>query len=196
MEDAMPRAGLTTDRVVRAAADLADAEGFDAVTASAVARLFDVKAASLYSHVTGTDDLRTRVALLALEELADLAAAAVAGRADADALVAFANVYRDYARSHPGRYDATRLRLDARTAAASAGGRHAALTRAILRGYGLAGDHETHAVRLIGSVLHGYTSLELAGGFDHSDPPGDQTWPWILDGLDRMLRVWSDTGAS
>ncbi|QNN52112.1 TetR/AcrR family transcriptional regulator [Nocardioides mesophilus] len=192
----MPRAGLTTERVVRAAADLADEKGFVAVTASAVARLFDVRAASLYTHVAGTDDLRTRVALLALEELADLAAAAVAGRARADALVAFANVYRDYARTHPGRYDATRLRLDATTAAASAGGRHAALTRAILRGYGLAGDDETHAVRLVGSVLHGYASLELAGSFDHSDPPGDTTWPRILDGLDRMLRTWTDTDRS
>jgi AcrR family transcriptional regulator len=192
----MPRAGLNTDRVVRAAADLADEEGFDAVTISAVARLFEVKAASLYSHVAGTDDLRTRVALLALEELADLAAAAVAGRAGTDALVAFANVYRNYARTHPGRYDATRLRLDAGTAAASAGGRHAAITRAILRGYGLAGDDETHAVRLIGSVLHGYASLELAGSFDHSDPPGDKTWPRILDGLDHMLRTWTDTDPS
>lgn len=187
----MPRAGLTTDKVVRAAADLADDEGFAAVTPAAVARLFDVKAASLYSHVAGTDDLRARVALLALEELADLAAAAIAGRAGTDALVAFANVYRDYARAHPGRWDATRMRLDARTAAASAGGRHAATTRAILRGYGLTGDDETHAVRLIGSILHGYASLELAGGFDHSDPPADTTWPRILDGLDRMLRNWT-----
>ena len=94
----MPRAGLTTDRVVRAAADLADQEGFDAVTTSAVARLFDVKAASLYSHVAGTDDLRTRVALLALEELADLAAAAVAGRAGSSLHLAEAET-RDARRS-------------------------------------------------------------------------------------------------
>jgi len=192
----MPRAGLTTDRVVRAAAELADEEGFDAVTASAVARRFDVKAASLYSHVAGTDDLRTRVALLALEELADLAAAAIAGRAGTDALVAFANVYRDYARTHPGRYDATRLRLDTGTAAASAGSRHATTTRALLRGYGLAGDDETHAVRLIGSVLHGFASLELAGSFDHSAPPCDTTWPRILDELDRMLRTWTQPARS
>lgn len=188
----MPRAGLTTDRVVREAAGLADEQGLAAVTVSAVARRFDVKAASLYSHVAGTDDLRTRVALLALEELADLAADAVAGRSGADALVALADVYRDYARTHPGRYDATRVRLDPATAAASAGGRHAAITRAILRGYGLAGDDATHAVRLVGSVMHGFTSLELAGGFDHSDPSPDTTWPRILEQLDRMLRTWSD----
>jgi AcrR family transcriptional regulator len=192
MEEAMPRAGLTADRVVRAAADLADEQGFDAVTTSAVARLFDVRPASVYSHVAGTDDLRTRVALLALEELADLAAGAVGRRAGPHALVAFGNVYRDYARTHPGRYAAARLRLDPDTAAASAGGRHAAMTRAILRGYGLVGDDETHAVRLIGSVLHGYADLELSGSFDHTEPSGEETWPRILERLDLMLRTWAD----
>lgn len=61
----MVRAGLTTDRVVAAAADLADSAGFDKVTISALARGFGVKDASLYSHVKNLQDLRTRVALLA-----------------------------------------------------------------------------------------------------------------------------------
>jgi AcrR family transcriptional regulator len=187
----VPRAGLTPDRVVRAAADLADQEGFAAVTTAAVARLFGVRAASVYSHVAGTDDLRTRVALLALDEIADLAAEAVAGRSGSDALAAFADVYRDYARARPGRYEAARLRLEPGTDAARAAGRHAALTRAILRGYGLTGEDQTHAVRLIGSVVHGYATLELSGGFDHSDPSGDVSWRRILDGLDGLLRTWS-----
>ena len=38
-------------------------------------------------------------------------------------------------------------------------------------------------MRLIGSVVHGFASLELAGSFDHSDPPPDRTWPRILDGV-------------
>ena len=76
----MARAGLSTDRVVRAGADLADEVGFDDVTVSALARRLGVRVASLYSHVGGSDDLRTRIALLALDELADLASAALAGR--------------------------------------------------------------------------------------------------------------------
>ena len=75
-------------------------------------------------------DLKTRIALFALEELADRAADALAGRAGKDALAAFADVYRDYAREHPGRYAAAQLRLDAQTAAASAGSRP---TRSIQR---------------------------------------------------------------
>ncbi|MEU7428485.1 WHG domain-containing protein [Streptomyces sp. NPDC040750] len=186
----MVRVGLTTDRLVRAGAELADEVGFDQVTVSALARRFDVKVASLYSHLRSSQDLKTRIALLALEEMADRAAEALAGRAGKDALTAFANVYRDYAREHPGRYAAARHPLDPATAAASAGGRHAQLTRAILRGYDLSGPDETHAVRLLGSVFHGYVSLEAAGGFSHSAPDSQASWTRVLEALDALLRSW------
>ncbi|TDC75921.1 TetR/AcrR family transcriptional regulator [Streptomyces hainanensis] len=186
----MARAGLTAERLTRAGAELADEVGFDQVTVSALARRFDVRVASLYSHLRNSQDLRTRIALLALAELADRAAEALAGRSGKDALIAFAHVYRDYAREHPGRYAAARLRLDPETAAASAGVRHARMTRAILRGYDLPEPDETHAVRLLGSVFHGYVSLELAGGFDHSAPDPAESWSRALDALDALLRNW------
>jgi AcrR family transcriptional regulator len=187
----MPRAGLTPERVAAIGAELADEVGFAHVTPSAVARRAGVQVASLYSHVGGADDLRTRIALLALAELADRGDAALAGRAGRDALVALGDVYRDYARDHPGRYDAARHRLEPETAAASAGPRHAALSRAVLRGYDLSTTDETHAVRLLGSVFHGFTSLELAGGFDHSAPDAQESWLRILDALDTTLRSWT-----
>ncbi|MFJ3336093.1 TetR/AcrR family transcriptional regulator [Streptomyces sp. NPDC086766] len=186
----MARVGLTAERLARAGADLADEAGFDQVTVSALARHFGVKVASLYSHVRNSQDLRTRIALLALEELADRAADALAGRAGKDALTALADVYRDYAREHPGRYAAAQLRLDPETAAASDGPRHAQMTRAILRGYDLAEPDQTHAVRLLGSVFHGYVSLELGGGFSHSAPDTEETWSRVLDALDALLRNW------
>jgi AcrR family transcriptional regulator len=186
----MARAGLTADRLTLAGAELADEVGFDQVTVSALARRFDVKVASLYSHVKSSQDLKTRIALLALAELADRGAAALAGRAGKDALTAFGNVYRDYAREHPGRYAAAQFRLDPEAAAASAGGRHAQMTRAILRGYDLAEPDQTHAVRLIGSVFHGYVSLEAAGGFSHSAPDSQESWTRVLDALDALLRSW------
>ncbi|MFE7861087.1 TetR/AcrR family transcriptional regulator [Streptomyces sp. NPDC057403] len=189
----MGRAGLTTERVVRAGAELADEVGFEQVTVSEVARRFDVKVASLYSHVRNSQDLKTRIALFALEELADRAADAVAGRAGKDALVAFANAYRDYGREHPGRATAARFPLDPETAAASAGVRHARMTRAILRGYDLAEPEQTHAVRLLGSVFHGYSSLETAGGFSHSAPDSEESWTRVLDALDVLLRNWPAT---
>ena len=184
----MARAGITGERLTQAAAELADEIGFDKVTVSAVARRLGVKDPSLYAHIENARELKVRVALLALEELADVAAAALAGRAGKDALVAFAGAYRDYAKEHPGRYAASRFELDPDTAMSSAGPRHAEMIRALLRGYDLPEPDQTDAVRFLGGTFHGYVSLELAGGFRHTPRAADTSWAWVLDTLDFALR--------
>lgn len=60
----------------------------------------------------------------------------------------------------------------------------------MLRGYDLTEPEQTHAVRLLGSVFHGYVSLEAAGGFSHSAPDSQASWARILDALDALLRNW------
>lgn len=188
----MPRAGLTGDAVTRAAADLADEVGLDGVTLTALARQFGVAVPSLYAHVRSAADVRTRVALLALEETADLASAALAGVSGRAALGALGDVWRAYAREHPGRYAATRLPLDHEAAAASAGPQHAELVRAVLRGYDLDDDATTHAVRLLGATFHGYAALDAADAFGHvaGAPTSDETWQRVLDGLDTLIHTW------
>ncbi|MFI9010899.1 TetR/AcrR family transcriptional regulator [Actinosynnema sp. NPDC053489] len=186
----MARAGLTVERLVRAAAELADEVGFENLTVSALARRFGVKDASLYSHLRNARDLRERVAVLALVELADRAASALAGRAGKDALVAFANAYRDYARQHPGRYAAMRVELTPELAAASRADRHSEMTRAILRGYRLPEPAETDAVRLLHSTLHGFTTLEATGGFGHHPRDTEASWMAALDALHTVLGNW------
>ena len=189
----MPRSGLTPARVAEAAAELADEVGLDAVTLTALARRFDVAAPSLYSHVRSADDVRVRVALLALDETADLVAAALAGVTRREAIDAVGRVWRTYAAAHPGRYAATRLPLDREAAAASAGPRHAELSRSSLRGYALHETDVTHAVRLLGATFHGYAALDAAGAFGHGGPEvptSDESWARVVDGLDTLLTSW------
>lgn len=188
----MARAGLNVDAVARAAADLADDDGLDAVTVSSVARRLEVKPPSLYEYVAGNADLRLYVSALGLEESADLATEAIASRTGRDALVAFADTWRDFARRHPGRYAATRRPVPAAgstgaAAALAAGRRHADLMREVLTGYRLPDADRVHALRLVGSVVHGFVSLELGGGFAHSDPPSDDSWRYALATLHRTL---------
>ncbi|MFE5394377.1 TetR-like C-terminal domain-containing protein [Streptomyces sp. NPDC056568] len=186
----MPRAGLTTDRVVAAAADLADRTGFENVTVSALARHFGVKDASLYTHVKNLQDLRVRVALLAGGELIEEIAAAVAGRAGREALAAFAGAYRSYALGHPGRYAATQVRVDQDLVADSPALRRTAeITYGMLRAYGLTEPDLTDAVRLLRSTFHGYCALEAAGGFG---APRDvrASWDKVVDALHTALVHW------
>jgi AcrR family transcriptional regulator len=186
----MARAGLNAERLVAAAADLADEAGFENVTLSALARRFQVTDASLYSHVRNLHDLRTRLALYAGGEMIDRIAAAVAGRAGKDALAAFAGAYRAYALERPGRYAATQIRFDQSLVAdAPAVRRTAEITYGMLRAYGLQEPDLTDAVRLLRSTFHGYCALEAAGGFG---APRDvqMSWDKAVDALHVALEHW------
>ncbi|GHE01271.1 TetR/AcrR family transcriptional regulator [Streptomyces alanosinicus] len=186
----MARAGLSADRVVTAAAELADEAGFDNVTLTALARRFGVKDASLYSHLRGLADLRTRLALYAGGELIDRISAAVAGRAGKDALAAFAGAYRAYALEHPGRYAATQIRIDQSLIAGSPEMRRTAeITYGMLRAYGLREPDLTDAVRLLRSTFHGYCALEAAGGFG-ADRDVQASWDKAVEALHLALTHW------
>ena len=184
----MPRAGLSTAAVVAAAAEIADAEGLDRLTLARVAATAGVRTPSLYNHVESLDDVRRRVALLALRDLADALRDAAVGRAGDDALAAMADAYRAYARRHPGRYAATQrapAEGDEEMRAAAKGAVDVVL--AILRGYGLEGDDAIHAARAVRSALHGFVALETGGGFG-IPVDLDESYARMVRALARGLR--------
>jgi AcrR family transcriptional regulator len=162
----MPRAGLDPDAVVDAAGRIADADGLEALSIARVAAELGVRPPSLYAHVGGLGDLRRRLAIRGTRELAGAMQAAVAGRSDRDALQAAADVYRSYAREHPGFYASFQRAPSSdddewQEAAASVVG----VVLAVLRGYELEGDAAIHAARILRASLHGFVSLEAGGGF-------------------------------
>ena len=147
-----------------------------------------VRPPSLYNHVESLDDVRRRVALLALRDLADALRDAAVGRAGDDALVAMADAYRAYARRHPGRYAATQrapAEGDEEMRAAAKGAVDVVL--AILRGYGLEGDDAIHAARAVRSALHGFVTLETGGGFG-IPVDLDESYARMVRALARGLR--------
>ncbi len=157
----MPRAGLDADAVVAAAAQLADDEGLRELTLARLAERLGVRSPSLYAHVGGLADLRTRLAARGADELTAALQAAAAGRARSDALQAVADAYRAYAHAHPGVYAAMQRApgQDEPAAAAAAAALIDALA-AVLRGYDQHGDDAIHGVRLMRAALHGFVSLE------------------------------------
>ncbi|MFY1673471.1 WHG domain-containing protein [Plantactinospora sp. WMMB334] len=192
----MGRANLTSAVVVAAAAELADREGFDAITLSALARRFGVQTASLYSHVRDRSSLLDSVHELALGELADRIAISIGGRSGRDALVALADAHRDYARQFPGRWSALQRPAAASTVHSDAAGRVVALTLAVLRGYQLPGTELVHATRLLGATINGFLSLEASGSMGHREPATEVSWRRALDALDTAFRCWPTGGKS
>lgn len=184
----MPRVGLNSEVVVAAAATLADREGLQSVTLAGLAQGLGVRAPSLYAHVGGLDDLRSRLAARGARELSDALQAAAAGRAGADALQAVADAYRAYAHEHPGSYEALQQATLARSPEASdAAASLVAVVLAVLAGYGLQGEDALHAARGLRAALHGFVSLEAQGGFAM---PLDlqESFARLIDLIDRGLR--------
>lgn len=187
----MPRAGLTPERVVAEAARVADEVGYDALTLAAVADRFGVRLPSLYKHIGGQDALRRELTLLALGKLADRLRHAAVGRSGEDALRAMADAYRAFARRHPGLYAATLRAVDhadKQLEAASAAVLEVVFR--VLAGYGLEDNDAIDATRVLRSALHGFVSLEGAGGFGM---PRDvnRSFARLVGSLDAAFKQWS-----
>ncbi len=160
------KAGLDREAVVRAAAAMADAAGGKEVTLAELAAHLGVRTPSLYNHIAGQEGLRRELALLGTRELGARMGRAAMGKARADAILALANAYRAFAKERPGLY-ATSLRAPdpADLAHCAASDDVLAILFAVLEGYGLRGDVAVHTIRGLRSLLHGFVSLELGGGF-------------------------------
>jgi AcrR family transcriptional regulator len=183
----MPRAGLDAEAVVAAAEALADADGLDALTLARLAKELGVRLPSLYVHVGGLDDLRRRLAARGARRLAAALNVATAGRARGDALAAMTAAYRAYAREHPGTYAALQRVPEPSDGEAVAAATEAVdAVRATLRGYDLEGDDAIHAARIVRAALHGFASLEAAGGFG-IPLDVDETFTRLTAVLDRGL---------
>lgn len=161
------RTRLDADGVVGAAARLADAEGLDAVTLTRLAAELGIRAPSLYAHVDGIPDLRSRLAARGARELTAELQAAAAGRAGRDALAAVADAYRAYALAHPGSYMAMQRVASEDPQAGAAAAALVDVVLAVLRAYGLTGDAAIHAARAVRSALHGFVTLETSEGFGY-----------------------------
>jgi len=155
--------------VVRAAAGLVDAEGLEALSLGRLAAQLGVQTPSLYNHVEGLPGLRRELALLSNRLLGDCLGQAAIGKAGAEALMAAAQAYRSHIKDHPGLYAAslrasgTLPTIDLELQASEE--RVVQIGLAVTASFGLRGEDALHAVRGLRSVVHGFATLEVAGGF-------------------------------
>jgi AcrR family transcriptional regulator len=177
--------------VVAAAAALADEVGWAQLTLAGLAGRLGVRLPSLYKHVDGLDGLRRGVTVVALHELGAALSQAAVARSGREALTSLAAAYREYATAHPGRYEAT-LRAPAAgdDEHEAAGDAVLRVVLAVLSGYGLDGADAVDATRVLRAGLHGFVSLERAGGFGM--PQGvDHSFARLVDALHEALAGWA-----
>jgi AcrR family transcriptional regulator len=158
--------GVSRERVVAVAAELADAHGLDRLALAHVAARLGVRLPSLYNHIDGLPGLQRELALLGLRQLLQRLSHAAIGKAGDEAVMAIAQAYRSFVLARPGLYAAT-------VAAAApedlplqqASQAILDVLLAVLAPYGLDPQSAIHAIRGLRSISHGFATLELAGGF-------------------------------
>jgi AcrR family transcriptional regulator len=155
--------------VVKTAADLLNREGSDGLTLSRLAGLLGVRTPSLYNHIAGMPGLLHELALFNLRQLADCLSTAAEGRSGAAGLMRVAAAYRTYIKQNPGLYlsslraSGSQPAVDAEMQAAEE--RVVRIVLAMLDSFHLGGADAIHAARGLRSAVHGFTTLEIAGGF-------------------------------
>ncbi|MFD4503772.1 TetR/AcrR family transcriptional regulator [Streptomyces sp. NPDC058457] len=93
--------------IVTAARELAEAEGWDAVTTRRLAAEIEYSQPVLYSHFKGKDAIMAAVAVQGFAEMAtELRTARAAAKGTRESLAAVAEAYTSFGRRRPALYDA------------------------------------------------------------------------------------------
>lgn len=162
IEDRRRRERAARQRLITCTArDLAEREGWDAVTTRRLSTEIEYSQPVIYKHFASMEDLVEAVALEGFGELADALATARRGCAADDALGAVARAYSDFANANPAVYDAmfvksTRLHFGLDSVAPL----HRAFVELRTAIHGIAGPVDPDTLtEVIWATLHGLTVL-------------------------------------
>jgi len=164
-----PRSNLTKQTVVQAAADLIDAEGLEALSLGRLAKELGIRPPSLYNHVDGLPGLMQELSILNAHNLAERLNEVAIGKSGPELVQAMMQSMRAYIKEAPGLYlstvraSGTQSEVDTRLEQEEA--RSVKVGLAAMASFGLEKEDAIHAVRGLRSVVHGFTTLEISGGF-------------------------------
>ncbi|WHY78520.1 TetR/AcrR family transcriptional regulator [Neobacillus sp. WH10] len=161
-----PKIGLDLTTILDAAGELADQYGMQEVTLANLAKKLGIRPPSLYNHFEGLPGLRKKLSIYGIEKIYEEMADAAIGVSGTEAVLAISKAYVNFARKHPGIYEATLFAPDPGDKdVQQAGAKIVDLSVRVLQVYHLKGDLALHAVRGLRSILHGFSALEQRGGF-------------------------------
>lgn len=164
-----PRIRLTKEVVVQTAVHLLNREGSNALSLNRLADELSIRTPSLYNHINGLADLQKALAVLNARQLADRLGEAAIGKSGVELFMSAAEAFRQYVKENPGLYIST-LRASGTQAAPDPDlvreeERALRIGLAVIASLGLEGEDAIHGVRAFRSMVHGFATLEVAGGF-------------------------------
>ncbi|HSK87249.1 MAG TPA: WHG domain-containing protein [Anaerolineales bacterium] len=160
---------LDKQAVLQAAANLVNAEGMTSLTLSRLAEELGIRSPSLYNHVDGLPGLHSELAVMNARLIADRLNEAAIGKSGVELFMNVAQAFRNYVKENPGLYMSS-LRASGNLTAPDENlireeERSLKVGLAVMASLGLQGEDGIHALRAFRSMVHGFATLEVAGGF-------------------------------
>lgn len=175
--------GLDRATVLQRAADLADADGLEALSMAQLARSLGVRPPALYHYVPNLAGLRRELALRGLAQVGEQISRAAIGKAGDAAVRAAAHALRTFASEHPGLYAAASRAPDRSDRVwVAAGADVVELLIRTLDAYALSDAEARQIVRMLRSIVHGCVGLERSDGFGVPGE-GERTFAALLAAL-------------
>ncbi len=182
--------GLSPELIADTASRLITEIGLDNFSVRELAVRLNVKAASLYNHISGVEDINRAVGLLAVNKLNAALEDAVSGLLKDDAVRSISAAYRRFVKENPDLYrtiiglpilDSSEELLDLRKLGLET-------MRKVVAMYGLSEKKAALFFRAFRSALHGFTALETAGYFTKTDVDIEESYSFMIEGCIIRLR--------
>lgn len=183
------RAGLTREKIIEAAAAMADGKGTANLTFKELAAELGVKPPSLYKHFAGgLDELNKDLMLYCWRAVeAEIVNAAI-GKAKDDAIMAVFYSYRKFVTEHKGLCETMhQYNMYQSEEHLKATERIVAIMFRVLDAYGLKEEQKVHIVRMLRAFLYGFTAIECRGGYVNPLPT-DETFDFALNTILNGIR--------
>jgi AcrR family transcriptional regulator len=153
-------------RVIEVAVTLADERGFESITLAEVASALGIRVPSLYNHISGLAGLQSEMALWGSRKLLETTRTAAIGKSGRAAIISISDAYRAFAQAHPGVYPyLLRAPTEEEPDHVEIAVIWVDLLARVLAYYHQSEEDTLHTIRAWRSLMHGFISLEVAGGF-------------------------------
>lgn len=182
--------GITKERITKETKVLIAEKGLSGFSLHCLADRLGIKAASLYTHVSGVDEVLAAASKDILHEFYNRQMQAITGKSRKDALAALAESERSYASENPSFYELImNLQLSDNQELRDAAACIVEPIMQILSEYNLHTAQKTDVQRMFRACVYGFVSQEKHGYFSHFPGSIDDSFRFSIDIISKGIEV-------
>lgn len=183
--------GITRELILNETEKLIAERGLGSFSLHILADRLGIKAASLYTHISGIEELLAAASEDILKQFHDRQMKAIENKSRSDAIASLAESEREFARENPAFYELImNLQLSDNKELKDSAACIVEPIMKILSGYDLTDSEKTDAQRMFRAQVYGFISQENHGYFSHFPGSTDDSFHFgirmISEGIEAM----------